>query len=96
MPIAVVELTRHAQVRMQQRRISQDDVESVVTYGREFGTGNATVYVIGRREIQKNARVADLTHLNGLHAIVGPKGQLITTYRDPAFRRKAFARNRGH
>ena len=39
MEIAVVELTRHAQVRMQQRRISQDDIESVVTYGREFGTG---------------------------------------------------------
>ena len=96
MPIAIVELTRHAQIRMQQRRISQDDVESVVMYGREFGTGDSVVYVIGRREIQENSKVADLTHLDGLHAIVGQKGRLITTYRDSEFRRKTFSHNRDH
>ena len=96
MPATIVIPTQHAEIRMQQRRISQTDIEAVVTYGREFHHADAVIYVIGRREVRAYSKVADLTQLQGLHAIVGPRGELITTYRNSAFSPKKFSRRRGH
>mgnify|MGYP003390049929 CR=1 FL=1 len=87
-------LTRHAMVRMQQRRIPKDALDAGLAFGREFQMRDAVIFVIGQREIEKYADVVDLSALNGLHVICGCEGTVITTYKDPKFHRKDFRKVR--
>ena len=94
MPTSTLLLTRHATIRMQQRRIPTDAVNAGLAFGREFQTRDAVIYVIGRREIERYAKVEDLSALNGLHVICGHEGTVVTTYKDPRFHRKEFQKQR--
>lgn len=86
-------LTNHAVTRMQQRRVSETDIDLVIGYGRVFHTPAAEIFVVGQAEIRKYDRVPEMSPaLNGLHVICDrDTGAVITVYRDKSFRRASFA-----
>jgi hypothetical protein len=90
---AVPGLTDHAVTRMQQRRVSETDIDVAIGYGRVFHTPAAEIFVVGQSEIRKYDRVPEMSPaLNGLHVICDRHtGAVITVYRDKSFRRAAFA-----
>jgi len=95
---AVPDLTDHAAIRMQQRRISTSDIDAAMSYGSLYETRDAAIFVVGRREIREHDRVPEVTaDLNGLHVICTPDtGAVITVYRDPDFKRSSFDTRRRH
>ncbi len=53
-------LSNHAGLRMGSRRISQDDVANVMSYGRAYHVRGAVIYALGRQE-------AEICRKDGLH-----------------------------
>lgn len=86
-------ITKHAAVRMQQRRIGLKDIEIAIAFGREHFVRGYIIYVIGNREITKFRKVADLSQLNGLHVVI-TSGQVVTTYRSRSLSRRTLANKR--
>lgn len=82
-------LSKHTEVRMQQRRVSTDDIDKAFAYGRAIfqGTGSM-IFIIGRREIKRHQDDVDLTGLNGLHVVCNARHVVITTYRNKSFKEK--------
>lgn len=81
-------LTTHAGIRMNQRGISPQVVELVLSYGRTIYSRGATYKVIGRKEVANfAARGIDLRAADGLHVLLGQDGAVITTYRNHDLRR---------
>jgi hypothetical protein len=75
--------TSHAKKQMQSRGISDAAIEAALDYGRVVFTRGATLYVIGRKEIEKEARRGvDLGGFNGIHVVCAKDGVVITTYRN--------------
>ena len=86
-----LDMTFHAAVRMQQRRISAAHIDVAIRYGRVFHTRDAEIYVIGLREIRKYRKDPRMTAaLNGLHVVCGRSGRIITCYRNMHFKRNSF------
>jgi hypothetical protein len=52
-------LSNHASSRMGSRRISQDDVANVMSYGRTYHVRGAVIYALGRHE-------AEICRMDGL------------------------------
>lgn len=88
-------LTRHARVRMQQRRIGSDLLAAALDYGREIWTNTDVVIVIGRREVARYAREGvDLTPVEGLLVVCSHEGDVITVYRTRNVRKFLLRRER--
>ena len=82
-----IAITSHAKKRMQNRGINGSAIEAVLDFGRVLYTRGATLYVIGRREIDKEARHGnDLKEFDGIHVVCAKDGAVITTYRNKSFR----------
>jgi len=91
--------TSHADVRMNQRSISNEALQHVLAYGRTIYSRGATFKVIGRKEVSFfAARGIDVREAEGLHVLLGHDGAVITTYRNhnlrkirPSNRRRAYS-----
>lgn len=82
-----VALTHHAVIRMQQRGISETDIQTVIRFGRRIRAKAITYYVLGRKEIQRYAALGfNFSDLHGLQVLVCAEGKVVTTYRNPDFR----------
>lgn len=80
-PIGFV-LSRHANIRMQQRGISPDQVAATLRYGSRYFARDAFIYVMGKREIRKFADFPGVTpELNGLRVICDKSARVVTCYR---------------
>jgi hypothetical protein len=85
-------LTRHARDRMNLRRISEEDIEAVLTYGRVYHDRQSVFAVIGHKEILAHAGRVDLSRLEGIHVVcTATMNSVITVYRDRDFHRSNFA-----
>lgn len=81
---AMPNLSNHACSRMGSRRISSDDVATVMTYGRTYHVRGAVVYALGKREAQwcrKDGVKPD--RIEGLQVICSADDNtVITVYRN--------------
>ena len=83
-------LTLHALCRSAQRGISLSSIEKVIAYGTTIKKRGATHYLIGRRQVEYNARQGiDLKELEGYRVVCKHDGLILTTYRQrqPSHRR---------
>lgn len=80
-------LSRHAGSRMGSRRISHDDVATVMSYGRTYHVRGAVVYALGRHEAElcrKDGLQPD--RIEGLQVVCGTTDNtVITVYRNNDF-----------
>lgn len=77
-----INVTQHAALRMQQRGISKDSLNQVLEYGRRIHSKGMLFRVVGRKEVALYAaRGVDLKHAEGVHALVGSDGAVVTVYR---------------
>lgn len=76
-------LSTHAQVRMQQRGISREQLEQVLRFGRIVRAhGGVSFHVLGRKETQRYGLIdAGLRAAEGVHLLLSPNGVVITVYR---------------
>jgi hypothetical protein len=80
-------LTQHARRRMCARRITLDGIRAALDYGRVFYTRGATIYVLGRKEIEQCRRNhLDISRWNGLQVVCSQGGTILTAYRNESFR----------
>jgi len=86
------DISSHATVRMQQRRISAAEIDLAVQYGRLYRARDAEIFVVGKQEIRKYDWVPEMTAaLDGLHVVCSPTtGAVITVYRNRGFKRSSF------
>lgn len=88
-------LTSHAVLRMQQRGISAQLIQTALRYGRTIHARGDTFRVIGRKEVERHARRGiDLSHAEGIHVLVSGDGAVITAYRNHDLRRIRPAKRR--
>lgn len=74
--------SRHALIRMQQRRISKEQVQAVLRFGSVHSAPGVRIYVFGKIEFQTLAHLPDVTPaLRGLHVICSESGRVVTCYR---------------
>ena len=79
-------LSRHAELRMQQRGIRASDVAQALRFGRRIHSKGLTFYVVGRKEVAREARAGqDISKLSGLQVLVEADGLVVTTYRSSDF-----------
>ncbi|PVZ64508.1 DUF4258 domain-containing protein [Pelagibaculum spongiae] len=75
----------HAQIRMNQRGISQEKIDLTLAFGRRIRGNGIICYVVGKKEVanQKNTSI-DLRGAEGVHVLVAQhnESQIITTYRN--------------
>jgi hypothetical protein len=85
--VAMPSLTRHAELRMQQRGIQSSDIELAVRYGRRIHAKGLTYYVVGRKEVKRQAQAGEnISRLSGLQVLVQEtEGVVVTTYRNTDF-----------
>ena len=73
-------VSEHAQVRLQQRGISQQNLIAVLRYGRCVHARGANIHVIGKKEIRRYEREGiDLDGMNGLHVVCNVQDKVIMT-----------------
>lgn len=79
--------SQHAEVRMQQRGIRRTDVELAVQYGRRIHAKGLTYYVVGRKEVERQAlHGRNISSLAGLQVLVQEEdGLVVTAYRNTDF-----------
>lgn len=76
-----INVTQHAVLRMQQRGIAADSLDQVLTYGRRIHAKGIMFRVVGRKEVARYAsHGVDLKHVEGMHALVGTDGAIVTVY----------------
>jgi hypothetical protein len=80
-------LTQHANQRMIERNLSSRAVQAAFAYGRVVHTRGATIYAIGRKEVEsaKNHGV-DLSRIEGVQVVCSADGTILTVYRNRDFR----------
>jgi hypothetical protein len=82
-----MDFSDHAVDRMSRRRIAPDLAQTVVALGREIHTRGATVYFIGRHEVEREKRTGiDLRSLEGLCVVCSREGTVLTVYRNRQLR----------
>lgn len=80
-------LTRHAWERMGCRGISLDKVRRVLNYGRVAHVRGATIYAVGRKEVECFAvDGVDLSDVEGVQIVCNDSGTIMTVYRNRNFR----------
>lgn len=81
-------LTKHAQARMNERRLSDEAVNMVMTYGRMVRVRGAEIYAVGRKEVERYLNEGvDLSRFEGVQVVCSPDGAILTVYRNKDFRR---------
>ncbi|MCW8884898.1 MAG: DUF4258 domain-containing protein [Motiliproteus sp.] len=77
-------LTDHARQRMDQRGVSEQDVELALQFGRKVHSRRALFHVIGRKEIKKlGDKHPELKGLDGVQVLTSEDGEsVITVYRN--------------
>lgn len=84
--LSSINLTEHARQRMTGRRISNEDVENVLLFGREIHTRGACIFVIGRKEVTKSlSQGIDLRRQEGIQVVCSNDGAVMTVYRNHDF-----------
>ena len=85
---ASVVLTNHAIERMNQRRISVQDVWTVVAFGRVVYTRGAILFALGRKEVRRAAQRTgyDISACEGIQVVCATTGVVVTVYRNKDFR----------
>jgi len=80
-------LSQHAEIRMQQRGIRRTDIQLAVQYGRRIHAKGLTYYVVGRKEVERQAILGrNISSLAGLQVLVQEEeGLVVTTYRSTDF-----------
>jgi hypothetical protein len=75
-------LSHHAALRAARRNLVSDEVEYVLTYGREVHRTGITFYFLGRSDIPPaDRRTSWATRLEGTVVLLANDGQVITVYR---------------
>ena len=74
-----ITLTDHARNRLTSRRIPTEAVEMALLFGREKHVRGATLYAIGRREV-------DLKGYEGIQVVCVEDHVVVTAYRNRDFR----------
>ena len=73
------QLTKLACKRMQQRGLSDTDIQAVIRFGRKVKTKAAQYHVMGRREVKHFAPLGfNFSALQDVHVVVAPDGRVIT------------------
>jgi hypothetical protein len=90
--LAEPHLTFHAAVRMQQRRISEEDIDLVMRCGRLYYGRDAEIYILVGRDLRGHVSSDRISRLNGIHVICDRSGEVRTTYRN----RRRLNRPRTH
>ena len=79
-------LTRHAWERMSGRGLSPDTIRRVLTFGRIAHVRGATIYAVGRKEVERFEREGiDLSNAEGVQ-VVCTSSAIMTAYRNRDFR----------
>lgn len=77
------QLTQHAFKRMQQRGLSETDIQTVIRFGRKVKTKAAEHRVMGRREVKHVAPLGfNFSAIQDVHVVVAPDGRVITAYKN--------------
>lgn len=75
--------TNHAETRMNQRGFNNEQIASVIKYGRAVHAKGVIFYVVGRKEVSHYAKEGiDLRDVEGLQILISPNNSLITVYRN--------------
>ena len=81
------DLTRHAWERMGCRGLSPAKVQRVINYGRVVHVRGATIYAVGRKEVERFERDGiDLADVEGIQVVCTDSGLIMTVYRNRDFR----------
>ena len=82
-----VPLTQHARKRMQQRGLSDIDIQTVIQFGRKVKIKAAQHHVMGRREVKHFAPLGfNFSALQDVHVVVAADGRVITAYKNADFK----------
>jgi hypothetical protein len=82
-----VALTEHARIRMNARRIPAEAVEMALLFGRERHVRGATLYAVGRREVERVGETGvDLKLYEGIQVVCAENDVVVTAYRNRDFR----------
>ena len=90
--ISILNLTKHAILRMAQRNISLVDLEYILEHGERLHKTGVTIYILRKRDIlQSDRKKSEITRLEGTIVLTGfSQGEnleVITMYRNKsAFR----------
>lgn len=76
-------LTRHAWERMSARGISPDAVRRVIDHGRVAHVRGATIYAVGRKEVERYQKDdINLSDVEGVQVVCSNSGTVLTVYRN--------------
>ena len=82
-----ITLTEHARIRLTSRRIPTAAVEMALLFGREKYVRGATLYAIGRREVERCGETGvDLKSYEGIQVVCAEDHVVVTAYRNRDFR----------
>ena len=82
-----ITLTEHARNRLTSRRIPTAAVEMAILFGREKHVRGATLYAIGRREVERfGKREVGLKGYEGIQVVCVEDHVVVTAYRNRDFR----------
>ena len=81
-------VTRHAWVRMCGRRLNANAIDAVLNHGRVIHVRGAAIYVIGRKEVARLARLGiDVADYEGVQVVcTSDSSAILTVYRNSDFR----------
>lgn len=80
-------LTAHSLKRVRQRGFTQEDVASVLRFGRRNFQNGAVYYSIGRKEIKRYKKIyPSIQHMDGMHVVSAPNGSIVTVLRNRDFK----------
>jgi len=76
-------LTRHAWERMSGRGLSPAAIRLVLNYGRAAHIRGATIYVVGRKEVERyRQNGVELSSVEGVQVVCTDSGSILTVYRN--------------
>lgn len=76
------QLTEHARTRMKARHIPYEAVAAVIEFGRVAQTRGATIFAIGRKEIDRYGKLHSALHRYDGLQIVCEGSVIVTVYRN--------------
>ena len=83
LPVVPLPLTRHARLRLTERRLDEAALGIVQLYGRAVRVRGAEIFVIGRREVARHRPLGvDLRPYEGVQVVCSPDGHVLTAYRN--------------
>jgi hypothetical protein len=74
-----METSSHAAVRMNQQRISRQEVELVIEHGTRVHNAGALFFFMGKRDLPETLSAADRERLEGLTVVSSPDKRIVIT-----------------